>query len=395
MAKFRRTLGHWIRMALTGDRVLKDPTESLCPACLRDLRSRVVRSGRRVFLEKTCPEHGEYRQLIEGDARFYEAALRCGKDRRPSTGDRRIVFLATYRCNMACRLCYVPLRNPEFDLGPADVADVLERHPCKSAFFAGGEPTLMPDLPKLLGAAIAKGARPTIVTNGLLLGAGRMLEGLVRSGLKSVVLSLNALDRRVLAAVDGRDVLDEKMAAVNAMEAMGVPYYCSFSLVCGTNDREMERVYQFAADRYPMARGFYVDCLPGIGRSIAGESVFLSDLVERFGAMLGFSRGSLVKRAMGGKATLNAYSFSMDAGPILAERRGMTGHSPPFRVRCLTGMDAARIDLGETAHQDLTLSFSKISPVMPLWEFFIRCPGIGMSAVVPDGADQRGQARAG
>jgi len=47
-------------------------TESLCPVCLKIIPARKVADSGKVYLEKTCPEHGDYKVLIwRRDARHY------------------------------------------------------------------------------------------------------------------------------------------------------------------------------------------------------------------------------------------------------------------------------------------------------------------------------------
>ena len=46
-----------------GERIRE--TRSVCPVCLRNLPAQLVREeDGRVFLEKTCPEHGGFRVLV-------------------------------------------------------------------------------------------------------------------------------------------------------------------------------------------------------------------------------------------------------------------------------------------------------------------------------------------
>src|SRR4051812_11838902 len=50
-------------------------TQSRCPVCLRPCAAEVWKVGgvkrQRVYLRKTCPEHGEAEVCIASDARFY------------------------------------------------------------------------------------------------------------------------------------------------------------------------------------------------------------------------------------------------------------------------------------------------------------------------------------
>jgi 7,8-dihydro-6-hydroxymethylpterin dimethyltransferase len=46
-------------------------TESLCPECSSVINAVIREDDGRVIMEKTCPEHGFFRDLIFSDARLY------------------------------------------------------------------------------------------------------------------------------------------------------------------------------------------------------------------------------------------------------------------------------------------------------------------------------------
>ncbi len=79
----------------------------------------------------------------------------------------------TYRCNLNCRHCYLGLTDshPEGELdlaGGLELIRQLKEAGTLIVYFCGGEPTLRPDLPRLL-AAVRKGGMTSIVaTNGQL-----------------------------------------------------------------------------------------------------------------------------------------------------------------------------------------------------------------------------------
>ena len=47
-------------------------TESVCPVCLKRLPAKRVAKGKAVFLEKTCPEHGDFSVEVWGGHLSYE-----------------------------------------------------------------------------------------------------------------------------------------------------------------------------------------------------------------------------------------------------------------------------------------------------------------------------------
>ncbi len=76
----------------------------------------------------------------------------------------------THRCNMACRNCYIPVRDlPDL---PADwLYSVLRRLPRRTRIrLVGAEPTMREDLPEIIARVRELGHLPVILSNGLKLG---------------------------------------------------------------------------------------------------------------------------------------------------------------------------------------------------------------------------------
>lgn len=85
--------------------------------------------------------------------------------------------LVTRRCNARCRFCF----EPSGDYQP-EVATILRRldwllaNGAEGIHFCGGEPTLHPDLPKIVRHVRHQGASVRITTNGLVLSVDLLEE---------------------------------------------------------------------------------------------------------------------------------------------------------------------------------------------------------------------------
>ena len=109
------------------ERILLRTTTSVCPQCLTRIEAYVVKEGEKVYLEKTCNNHGDFRTLIWnglpayeswGDARLpsqpvtcltqvdkgcpYDCGL-CPQHRQHSCC---VLLEVTQRCNLMCPVCY-------------------------------------------------------------------------------------------------------------------------------------------------------------------------------------------------------------------------------------------------------------------------------------------------
>jgi pyruvate-formate lyase-activating enzyme len=369
-------------------KLLKEKTESLCPVCLETIPARVEAEEDGVFLSHQCPRHGEKRTLLETDTSLYTAIQsRIARNCEPPP---YLTIFPTYRCNIGCNVCYVPNRDPAMDMTTEDIEGILQQWPHTDVFFAGGEPTVMENLPELIALTRARGKRAYIVTNGIKLAEPGYLKELVKNGLSGVSLSLNALDGKVLQAVDGEDYLDAKMRAVDNLKRQLRRFAIYFSLVHGVNDGEFGKVFQFTVRQYPFARSFHSECLPGIGRSMNGNRMFLSGMMDMLAQSAGVTRTRLIDLAARGKANLGPYGFSADlrdlrspiirtdgwmAATSMAVSRALRSNRPDMRIRVLVGPQTDSVDLEETWSASTTMAISKESPIIVLWEYLIRYHG--------------------
>jgi len=61
-------------------------TNSLCPKCLKVIQAKIILQNNKVYMLKTCPEHGAMRTLISSDAAYYLSQSQYNK---PGTLPRR------------------------------------------------------------------------------------------------------------------------------------------------------------------------------------------------------------------------------------------------------------------------------------------------------------------
>ena len=52
-------------------------TESICPECLNVLPATLFVEDDKVYMKKTCPDHGEFKDLVWGDYSEYKRVMRA------------------------------------------------------------------------------------------------------------------------------------------------------------------------------------------------------------------------------------------------------------------------------------------------------------------------------
>jgi uncharacterized radical SAM superfamily Fe-S cluster-containing enzyme len=97
-------------------------TYSVCPVCLERIPAEHVSYGSKVFLEKTCPRHGDFSSVIwrglrdmaawrgdlppiaEGENENCPHA--CGLCSEHRQGTCCVLLEVTKRCNLSCPFCF-------------------------------------------------------------------------------------------------------------------------------------------------------------------------------------------------------------------------------------------------------------------------------------------------
>lgn len=169
-------------------------------------------------------------------------AYRAGETRfRPEDSPFRVLFAdITHRCNMACRNCYIPVRDlPDL---PVDwLYAILKRLPRRTRIrLVGAEPTMREDLPAIIAEVRRLGHVPVILSNGLKLGRPAYVRRLRDAGLGTVYLSLNGgLRDDLYEEIDGARCAARKLKALDNLIAARMHVTTGTILIPGLNDAHL------------------------------------------------------------------------------------------------------------------------------------------------------------
>lgn len=123
------------------DRRVLNATESLCPLCLKKVGAFIISEGDEVFLEKSCPGHGEWKVVLWRGEPQYEHWVRPKKPVQPD--------VLYHEVKQGCPICFADTRpNPSIpvELDMETIGWWYERvmeaaGPCNQ--LSGGEPTFL------------------------------------------------------------------------------------------------------------------------------------------------------------------------------------------------------------------------------------------------------------
>jgi molybdenum cofactor biosynthesis enzyme MoaA len=217
----------------------------------------------------------------EADAALEQlvAAYQPGKLRfRPEESPFRTLFAdITHRCNMACRNCYIPVRDLP-DLPVEWLSDILSRLPRRTRIrLVGAEPTMREDLPSIISRVRALGHIPIILSNGLKLGRMSYVQKLKKAGLGTVYLSLNGgLKDELYLAIDELACAERKMKALANLQAAKLHVTTGTILVPGVNDAHLKEFLPWL-----LAHGvndIHLRSVGEMGSYMEGKSIRMVDL---------------------------------------------------------------------------------------------------------------------
>ena len=271
-------------------------TDSLCPRCVKEVRERVisgdapletlmdthpgeikaqiVEEDNQVFMVKTCPKHGEFRDLMASDARFLRRieSLFYGRDFRAAEdahvhkhGTSSIKFGRgavltvdlTNRCNMMCNPCFMDanqvgyVHEPTFDDTKAILDRAVSFKPRRQIIilFSGGEPTLSPYYLEAVAYAKQVGFyRILAATNGI-----RFAEDLEfcrkakEAGQHGVYLQFDGTSEEKNQHRGVGNLFDVKLRAIENLASVGIKVTLVTTIVNTINNDAIGSIVEFAA----------------------------------------------------------------------------------------------------------------------------------------------------
>ena len=264
-------------------------TRSVCPVCLRNLPARLVREADgRILLEKSCPEHGDYRVpvwqgrldweswLLGTPPLAADAGLRCpgscGLCPEHEIGSCCVLLEVTERCNLRCRFYFARggegAREPGLDELKDAIREIVRQCGSPLLQLSGGEPTLRDDLAELVRFAKEAGCSYVqLNTNGLRLAREpAYARRLAEAGLDIVFLQFDGTREEIYETLRGAPLLEVKKEAIRVCGEARIGVTLVPTVVRGVNDDDLGGIVSFACARAPAVRGVHFQPVSYFGR---------------------------------------------------------------------------------------------------------------------------------
>ena len=258
-------------------------TESICPECLNVLPATLFVKDDKVYMKKTCPDHGEFKDLVWGDyseykrtMSFYRVGARLENPRTrvkegcpydcgicPDHKSQTILSIidVTNRCNLRCPICFAHAGAAGYLYEPTkeEIRGILENLMANKPVYppavqySGGEPTVREDLPELVRMADEMGfMHVEINSNGIRMAQSpEYCRELKRAGTSTVYLQFDGVTPEPYIYARGFNLLPLKVRAIENLHKAGfnsivlVPV-----LIKGVNDGQVGDLIVAAGGTY-------------------------------------------------------------------------------------------------------------------------------------------------
>jgi uncharacterized radical SAM superfamily Fe-S cluster-containing enzyme len=246
-------------------------TTGMCRTCRKLIPSRIIIRNNSVYQEGLCSACGTSSAKIATDAGWYlKAVQNMAPSRRPKTFSRPVkkgcpfdcglcawhesacnlpVFSVTNACDLDCPICFTYNRPDKLYFMPPDEMRRMIKWLLDSEGqidlinITGGEPTLHPRLLELLRICRdSRIGRITMNSNGLRLAKDEKLCAALKELGVYVVLSFNTFSPAVSKRMHGRDIVKNKLKALDNLRRYDIPVTIMNVMIPGVNHQEINEI---------------------------------------------------------------------------------------------------------------------------------------------------------
>lgn len=269
-------------------------TESVCPECLARIPAARVLHGEDVYLEKSCPEHGDFSTIIWRGQPALSSWVRpknpsfpknpfseikrgcpydCGLCPHHQQISCCVLLEITQRCDLHCPVCFADAgNNPQPDLTMDEISVCYQRLLTAGGPFniqlSGGEPCLRNDLPEIIRVGRSFGFTFfQLNTNGLRLADDTAyLEELKIAGLSTIFLQFDGTQDVIFKRIRGRELFDIKMSLIERCAELGMGVVLVPTLIPGVNTHDIGSIIRLGLAHMPAVRGVHFQPISYFGR---------------------------------------------------------------------------------------------------------------------------------
>jgi len=284
-------------------------TESLCPICLRRIAAQRIVENDEVYLEKSCPEHGDFERILlwrnypKSYSEWHRSnasapgqkpantTLTPSGELQPAYSERKgcpydcgicsnhkqhtcsAIVEVTHRCNIHCPVCFAESqseadKDPDLRQIEQMLQTVRDRAGLCPIQLSGGEPTVRNDLPQIIAVARKTGFdHIQINTNGIRLAQDADYgQALKDAGATDFFLQFDGLTDDTYLHLRGAALLPFKLKAIERCAALRIGIILVPTVVRNINDTQLGDIIGFAKKWMPAVKGVHFQPFTYLGR---------------------------------------------------------------------------------------------------------------------------------
>jgi len=309
---------------------LPKKTTSICPECGNMIEADLIAKDGKVYIEKTCAEHGHFSDVYWSDVDMFLEAEKFAVDGlglvnkadKTSKGenvsfmikDKKVECISctslanidlTNRCNMDCPICFANANQsgyvyePDYETVVKMMEMLRSEEPikCTALQFSGGEPTVYPKLPEVIRKAKELGfAQVQVATNGIKFANNlEYLKEVVAAGLNTLYLSFDGVSDDIYLQARDRKMFDVKLKVLENLRKLEKPPSVVLvpTVVKGLNDGQIGDIINFALKNSDLIRCINFQPVAFTGRITREElskgRFTLPDLVKEVEKQTGYA----------------------------------------------------------------------------------------------------------
>lgn len=162
------------------------------------------------------------------------------------------------QCDQYCRFCSNPANDEQLTYEQAALfIDDLVKRGYDGVIFTGGEPTINPELPRMIEYARSRGMARRMITDGQNAARRDYLASLVDAGLELMHVSLHSMRPEVQANLTQNHLSHPRiMAALEHAGALGAPRVQINTVINRYNSDHLDETARVLCERFPFIRHF-------------------------------------------------------------------------------------------------------------------------------------------
>ncbi len=272
--------------------------ESVCPECMELIAATIYPDNGKVWIRKTCKDHGEFKDVFYGDVNLYHRCeefwfgdgrgiedppikkatvcpKQCGLCNMHMSHSGLPIIDLTNRCNMTCPVCFANanaagyLYEPPFGDVMAMLESLIAQKPVRANMvqFSGGEPTIRPDFLEIIKRTTQMGFEYIQVnTNGIKMADPEFAHAAKEAGVENIYLQFDGITDDVYRKTRSRPLIEYKLRAIENCRKVRIGVVLVATLVKSFNDHQVGDIVKFAIKNNDVISGIAFQPVSFVGR---------------------------------------------------------------------------------------------------------------------------------